>query len=83
MATTTINYNTTDPKPKLHTTNDCHVSSYYRTSHRLSGPNESAMAAKCNGDVVHDQLSLSFSSSVVSGIQQASSASRTVTIFSI
>ncbi|KRZ77844.1 hypothetical protein T10_9288 [Trichinella papuae] len=35
--------------------------------------------AECNSDVVHDQFCLSSSSSAVSGIEQASSASRTVT----
>ncbi|KRZ01715.1 hypothetical protein T11_6814 [Trichinella zimbabwensis] len=36
------------------------------------------MVAECNNDMVHDQFGLSSSASVDSGIEQASSASRTV-----
>ncbi|KRZ65719.1 hypothetical protein T10_8074 [Trichinella papuae] len=40
---------------------------------------KSTTVAECNNDVVHDQFRLSSSASSDSGIEQASSASRTVT----
>ncbi|KRZ10633.1 hypothetical protein T11_9612 [Trichinella zimbabwensis] len=56
-----------------------HVSPpHYRTT-PLIFKSKYTTVAECNSDVVRDQFRLSSSSSAVSGIEQASTASRTVT----
>ncbi|KRZ65543.1 hypothetical protein T10_355 [Trichinella papuae] len=66
LTPTTINHNTTDSKPKPLITTTCLRPTVL--CHRSSGPNVPDTVGECNGVVVHDQLSLSSSYSVDSGI---------------